>query len=197
MLRDLRMSASYPFVSDATKVRKLADPTNLENFLRGRTHQNFLQESFCENFRGESLPQEINDSHAPSYPDRSLVRRVGAMRNLSFFAVDVVGLLPHRRNSMSFLSITTWRMISEAETLEHVTELMRKKYFPGLKSLGAENSMVADIGLDRFAIVTVYPSREVRDAALESITQLRSEGAEEFGAEIMDAHAGDVLARLT
>ena len=98
---------------------------------------------------------------------------------------------------MSFVSITTWRMITETETLEHVTELMRKKYFPGLKNLGADNSMIVDIDLDRFAIVTVYPSQEARYKALDSITQLRSEGAEEFGAEIMDAYAGDVLARST
>jgi len=75
--------------------------------------------------------------------------------------------------------------------------MMRKKYFPGLKSLGAEQSMVIDIDLDRFAIVTNYPSRQVRDDALEHIHQLRTEGAEEFGAEIMDAYAGNVLARLS
>ncbi len=98
---------------------------------------------------------------------------------------------------MSFVSITTWRLVTEKETLEHVTDLMRRKYFPGLKNLGAESSMVIDIDLDRFAIVTAYPSKQVRDDALEHITQLRTEGAEEFGAEIMDAHAGDVLARLS
>ncbi len=98
---------------------------------------------------------------------------------------------------MSFVSITTWRLVTETETLEHVTDLMRRKYFPGLKKLGADSSMVIDIDLDRFAIVTIYPSRQVRDAALEHITQLRTEGAEEFGAEIMDAHAGDVLERLS
>lgn len=97
---------------------------------------------------------------------------------------------------MSFVTITTWRLVTEAETLKHVTDLMRRKYFPGLKNLGAENSMVIDIGLDRFAIVTVYPSKQVRDNALENITQLRTEGAQEFGAKIMDAHAGEVLARL-
>lgn len=98
---------------------------------------------------------------------------------------------------MSFVSITTWRLVTETETLEHVTDLMRRKYFPGLKSLGAERSMVIDIDLDRFAIVTDYPSKQVRDDALERIAHLRTEGAEEFGAEIMDAHAGEVLARLS
>jgi hypothetical protein len=98
---------------------------------------------------------------------------------------------------MSFVSITTWRLVTETETVEHVTDMMRKKYFPGLKSLGAEQSMVIDIDLDRFAIVTNYPSRQVRDDAIEHIHQLRTEGAEEFGAEIMDAYAGDVLARLS
>ena len=96
---------------------------------------------------------------------------------------------------MSFLSITTWRLTKETETLEHVTRLMEEKYFPGLMGLGAVNSMVADTGLDRFAIVTLYPSRQVRDDALAHITDLRSEGAVEFGAELMDAHAGEVLAR--
>jgi hypothetical protein len=96
---------------------------------------------------------------------------------------------------MSFVSITTWRLVTETETLEHVISLMRRKYFPGLRRLGADHSMVIDIDLDRFAIVTVYPSKQVRDDALEHITQLRTEGAEEFGAEIMDAHAGEVLAQ--
>ena len=95
---------------------------------------------------------------------------------------------------MSFVSITTWRMNSDTETLEHVTSLMRQKYFPGLLALGAVHSTLADIDLDRFAIVTVYPSRQVRDEALAHITELRTEGAEEFGAELMDAYSGDVLA---
>ncbi len=54
--------------------------------------------------------------------------------------------------------------------------------------------MLMDVELDRFAIVTVYPSRQVRDDALTHISELRSEGAEEFGAELTDAYAGEVLA---
>lgn len=95
---------------------------------------------------------------------------------------------------MNFISITTWRMTSETENLAHVCDLMRAKYFPGLLRLGATHSTLASIELDRFAIVTVYPSREVRDDAMSHITELRSEGAEEFRAELMDAYAGDVLA---
>jgi hypothetical protein len=48
--------------------------------------------------------------------------------------------------------------------------------------------------LDRFAIVTVYPSRKVRDDAIDHISALRGEGAVEFGAKLMDAYAGDMLA---
>ena len=96
---------------------------------------------------------------------------------------------------MSFVSITTWRMTSEAETLEHVTALMRRKYFPSLLELGADHSLLAAIEHDRFAVVTVYPSREVRDDAISHITELRSKGAEEFGAELLDAYSGDILAR--
>ena len=88
---------------------------------------------------------------------------------------------------MSFVSITTWRITGETETLQHVTELMKRKYFPGLLALGAKHSMLMDAELDRFAIVTVYPSRQVRDDALAHISDLRREGAEEFGAELMDA----------
>lgn len=95
---------------------------------------------------------------------------------------------------MSFVSITTWRMNIETETLEHVTGLMRSKYFPGLLGLGAMHSTLIDIDLDRFAIVTTYPNRQVRDDALLHITELRSKGAEEFGAELMDAYSGDVIA---
>jgi hypothetical protein len=95
---------------------------------------------------------------------------------------------------MSFVSITTWQMISETENLEHVTDLMVRKYFPGLLALGAKHSMLMDAELDRFAIVTVYPSREVRDAAVAQISALRSQGAEEFGAELMDAYGGEMLA---
>lgn len=50
-----------------------------------------------------------------------------------------------------------------------------------------------DIDLDRFAIVTVYPNRQVRDEALQKITELRNRGSEEFGAELMDAYAGDEI----
>lgn len=95
---------------------------------------------------------------------------------------------------MSFVSITMWRMTGESETLQHVTELMQRKYFPGLLALGAERSMLIDAELDRFTIVTVYPSREVRDEAFNHIAELRSKGAEEFGAELMDAYAGEILA---
>lgn len=95
---------------------------------------------------------------------------------------------------MSFVSITTWRMNRDTETIEHVTGLLRRKYFPSLLKLGAVHSELIDIDLDRFAIVTKYPSREVRDDALMHITELRSEGAEEFGAELMDAYSGDVTA---
>ena len=95
---------------------------------------------------------------------------------------------------MSFVSITTWRMIGETETLQHVTDLMVRQYFPGLLALGAKHSMLMDAELDRFAIVTVYPSREVRDDAVAHISALRSEGAEEFGAELMDAYGGEMLA---
>lgn len=95
---------------------------------------------------------------------------------------------------MSFVSITTWRMTTETETLKHVTDLMCRKYFPGLLELGAVHSTLVNVDLDRFAIVTIYPNRQVRDDALTHITDLRSEGAEEFGAELMDAYAGDVLA---
>ncbi len=95
---------------------------------------------------------------------------------------------------MGFISITTWRMTSDKENLEHVTDLMRRKYFPGLLDLGALHSTLASIDLDRFAIVTVYPDRATRDEAISRITELRSQGAEEFGAEIMDAHSGEVLA---
>ena len=95
---------------------------------------------------------------------------------------------------MSFISITTWRMIGETETLKHVTDLMVRKYFPGLLALGAKHSMLADVELDRFAIVTVYPSRKVRDDAVAHISALRIEGAEEFGAELMDAYGGEILA---
>jgi hypothetical protein len=101
---------------------------------------------------------------------------------------------PLEVDNMSFVSITTWRMTSETETLAHVTELMQQKYFPGLLALGAKHSMLMDAELDRFAIVTVYPSREVRDDALNHISELRIKGAEEFGAELMDAYAGEVLA---
>ncbi|MCF7700920.1 hypothetical protein [Loktanella sp. M215] len=95
---------------------------------------------------------------------------------------------------MSFVSITTWRMVGETETLQHVTNLMVQKYFPGLLALGATHSMLVDAELDRFAIVTVYPSRAVRDDAIAHISALRSEGAEEFGAELMDACGGEMLA---
>jgi hypothetical protein len=95
---------------------------------------------------------------------------------------------------MSFVSITTWRIIGETETLQHVTDLMVLKYFPGLLALGATHSMLMDAELDRFAIVTVYPSREVRDDAVAHISALRIEGAEEFGAELMDAYGGEMLA---
>jgi hypothetical protein len=97
-------------------------------------------------------------------------------------------------DQMSFVSITTWRIIGETETLQHVTDLMVLKYFPGLLALGAKHSMLMDAELDRFAIVTVYPSREVRDDAVAHISALRSEGAEEFGAELMDAYGGEMLA---
>jgi len=95
---------------------------------------------------------------------------------------------------ISFVSITTWRITGETETLQHVTELMVRKYFPGLLALGAKHSMLMDAELDRFAIVTVYPSRKVRDDAVAHISVLRSEGAEEFGAELMDAYGGEMLA---
>jgi len=95
---------------------------------------------------------------------------------------------------MSFVTISTWRIDSETETMGHVTELMRRKYFPGLLALGAKHSMLVDADLDRFAIVTVYPSREVRDDAIDLISALRGEGTEEFGAKLMDAYAGDMLA---
>lgn len=95
---------------------------------------------------------------------------------------------------MSFVSITTWRMIGETENLQHVTDLMRRKYFPGLLALGAQHSMLVDVELDRFAIVTVYSSRKVRDDAVAHISVLRIEGAEEFGAELMDAYGGEMLA---
>ncbi|WP_458790773.1 hypothetical protein [Yoonia sp. MH D7] len=95
---------------------------------------------------------------------------------------------------MSFITISTWRMTGDAETLEHVTELMQRKYFPGLLALGAVHSMLVDADLDRFSIVTVYPNRKVRDDAIAHISDLRIEGAEEFGAELMDAYAGDMLA---
>ena len=94
---------------------------------------------------------------------------------------------------MSFVTITTWRMIAETETLQHVKELMSRKYFPGLLALGAERSMLIDADLDRFAIVTVYPNRQVRDDAIAHISALRSEGVEEFGAELVDTFAGDML----
>ena len=45
---------------------------------------------------------------------------------------------------MSFVSITTWRIIGETETLQHVTDLMVLKYFPGLLALGAKHSMLMD-----------------------------------------------------
>lgn len=93
-------------------------------------------------------------------------------------------------NKMSFVSITIWRIIGETENLQHVTDLMVKKYFPGLLALGAEHSMLIDAELDRFAIVTVYPDQEVRNDAIAHISALRSEGAEEFGAELMDAYGG-------
>jgi len=85
-------------------------------------------------------------------------------------------------------------MTGETETMGHVTDLMRRKYFPGLLALGATHSMLVDAELDRFAIVTVYPRRKVRDEAIAHISALRGEGAEEFGAELMDAYAGDMLA---
>ena len=95
---------------------------------------------------------------------------------------------------MSFVSITIWRIIGETETLQHVTGLMVLKYFPGLLALGAKHSMLVDAELDRFAILTVYPSRTVRDDAVAHISALRTEGAEEFGAELMDAYGGEMLA---
>ena len=95
---------------------------------------------------------------------------------------------------MSFVSITIWRMIGETETLQHVKDLMVRKYFPGLLTLGAKHSMLVDAELDRFAIVTAYPSRKVRDDAVAHISALRIEGAEEFGAELMDAYSGEMLA---
>ena len=95
---------------------------------------------------------------------------------------------------MSFVSITTWRITGETETLQHVTELMVRKYFPGLLALGAKHSMLMDAALDRFAIVTVYPSRKVRDDAVAHISALRREGAEGFRAELLDDYGGGVLA---
>ena len=106
----------------------------------------------------------------------------------------VLSLVSVEVDQMDFVSITTWRITGETETLPHVTELMQRKYFPGLLALGAKHSMLMDAELDRFAIVTAYPSRRVRDDALNHISELRSKGAEEFGAELMDAYAGEVLA---
>lgn len=96
---------------------------------------------------------------------------------------------------MSFVSITTWRLTGEDQDMEAVRGLMEEKYFPGLLRLGATSSMIADIGDEGFAIVTLYPSREVREDALHHITDLRSEGAVEFGAELTEAIAGEVIAR--
>ncbi len=95
---------------------------------------------------------------------------------------------------MSFVTISTWRITGESETMDHVKELMLRKYFPGLLALGAKHSMLVDADLDRFTIVTVYPNRQIRDEAIDNISALRGEGAEEFGAELMDAYAGDMLA---
>jgi hypothetical protein len=85
-------------------------------------------------------------------------------------------------------------MIGETGNLRHVTNLMVQKYLPGLLALGAKHSMLMDAELDRFAIVTVYPNREVRDDAITHISALRSKGAEEFGAELMDDYGGELLA---
>ena len=95
---------------------------------------------------------------------------------------------------MNFVTILTCRMTGDTETLVHVTDLMPQKYFPGPLALGGKHSMLVDAELDRFAIVTVYPSRKVRDDALTHISALRGEGAEEFGAELMDSYAGNLLA---
>lgn len=63
-----------------------------------------------------------------------------------------------------------------------------------LRLTGAQHSILIDAGLDRFVIVTVYPSREVRDYSVAHISVLRIEGAEEFGAELMDAYTEEMLA---
>jgi len=94
---------------------------------------------------------------------------------------------------MSFVSITTWRMVGETENFATCDELMKcENTFRGFW-LWAQHIMPWML-IDRFAIVTVLPSREVRNARRRSYLSLRIRSARGIWGGAMDAYGGEMLA---
>ena len=96
---------------------------------------------------------------------------------------------------MTFVTISTWRLTNDSQDLAEVRSLLESKYFPGLRALGARDSFLSDVGNGDFVIVTRYPDRKTREDALHKVAELRREGAVEFGAELVETQAGDIIAR--
>lgn len=82
------------------------------------------------------------------------------------------------------------------EITNNMYETMRKRFMPMIKSLGATQCFEVQTSDTTVSIIAVYPDEVTFIEASQRIAEIRSEGSDTFGATLIKAEAGPMVASV-
>lgn len=80
------------------------------------------------------------------------------------------------------------------EITDDMYDTMQKHFMPMIKSLGANQCFEVQTSDTTVSIIAVYPDEATFIAASRRIAEIRSEGSDTFGATLVKAEAGPMVA---
>lgn len=89
------------------------------------------------------------------------------------------------------ISMSHWEI---SEINEEMYEVLKVHFLPMIQSFGATHCFDVQTSDKTFTLVTIYPDEAAFSAATKKIAELRSEASSTFGATLVKAEAGPVIA---
>ena len=80
------------------------------------------------------------------------------------------------------------------EITDDMYDTMQNHFMPMIKSLGATQCFEVQTSDTTVSIIAVYPDQATFIAASQQIAEIRSEGSDTFGATLVKAEAGPMVA---
>ena len=96
---------------------------------------------------------------------------------------------------MAYVTITTWKM-KDGTDRDAALERARNTHMPAIKALGAVSQTMVELSDTESALVSEWPDKVTREAAMQKIAAIRSQVAETGEMEMTSEHKGEVLIKL-